>query len=465
MDAVVWDIIDDIGVLHDSDIISKWLAKHGADDITEAIQAVHTQQKEGLFLSHRPKRMLGYEDPDSLLSTYRAGPEQIILEVTAQCNLRCLYCIFSGQYYYERTHFSCSMSKTVMRQSLAYARSCALAIDGEQERGVSFYGGEPLLRYEVIRELISEFNCDRDVRWIFRIVTNETLINEEMAKFFAENGVFLQVSLDGPRHIHDRYRVFPNGSPTFDRILKNLAMLRKLAPTYYDTHVVFAVTIGPGSDLHAIDDFFKSEPLVENHPLTITFLSSYDTNLFTRIGNYTPAQVKQREQLKLDYISRLARNETPTQVQSAFFAKSLRRIHRRTAVRLGEFIPANGTCYPGITRVFVNVNGELTPCEKVGSAACFRLGKVETGIDIKAAKGLIDRYVEVSEKECIKCWAQRLCDLCFNSGRKGDSLSLHRKREECARALTRFHEELVMYASIMEKNPRAFDDLIPYPKQ
>jgi uncharacterized protein len=278
-----------------------------------------------------------------------------------------------------------------MRKAVALMRSRALAVEERPERLVSFYGGEPLLRAGAIRRLVDELVHDKEVSWQVSVVTNGTLLRRDIAVFLVENDVALQVSLDGPRHVHDRFRRFEDGSPTFDVVLANLSMLRDLSPDYYSGHVSFAATVGPNTDLTEVDSFFENEELVKGHGTSVTYVSPFDTSLFKVHGPYTEQQVRQRMQLKLDYVSRVAAGARPTQVQAALFNRTLTRIDGRFNCRLGDCSPANGTCYPGMSRVFVHADGRYSPCERTGDA--FRLGDVDSGFDVSAARELIDRYV------------------------------------------------------------------------
>lgn len=456
VDQAVYDVVEDVGILRDADVMAKWAPKHGADAAAAAVRSIRQQQKAGLLLDSHPSWMTGYDDLESLRAVYEPGPTKAVFEITAQCNLRCAYCVHSGTYVFERPHSSLKLSESAMRKVVEYMRSYALAVEESPVRYVSFYGGEPLLCAGAIRRLVDELVHDRKVDWKMHIATNGTLLEKDFAGFLVENDVGLQVSLDGPRHIHDRFRHFEDGSPTFDVVLSNLAMLRDLSPDYY-SRVTFAATVGPGSDLMEIDGFFEDEELVKQHGVIVTHVDPFDTSLFEAYGPYTEQQMRQREQLKLDYISRVASGTRPTQVEAALFNRNLTRIDGRSSGRCGDRCPPNGTCYPGVSRVFVHADGRYSPCERAGDA--YVLGNVDGGFDTSAARKLIDRYVAESEPECIGCWALRLCDLCYVACRRGRAFDMQRKKQVCALNLEKYNEALEIYASVMERNPQAFRDM------
>jgi uncharacterized protein len=59
------------------------------------------------------------------------------------------------------------------------------------------------------------------------IQTNGTLITDEWAAFFKENNFLVGLSIDGPREVHDSYRVDRQGEPTFDKVMRGLRFLQK----------------------------------------------------------------------------------------------------------------------------------------------------------------------------------------------------------------------------------------------
>jgi uncharacterized protein len=115
----------------------------------------------------------------------------------------------------------------------------------------------------------------------------------------------------------------------------------------------------------------------------------------------------------------------------------------------------NGICVPGVRKLFVDVEGKFYPCEKVGRAFC--IGNANKGIEIKKVRSMIKRYIEESRKDCLNCWAVRLCGICFTSVRKGNKFDFERKKDSCVNQRNSLHNALTLYAKIMEKNPKAFD--------
>ena len=129
------------------------------------------------------------------------------LVLTTRCNMNCDYC------YTRRLH------KRDMPLELIHK-----ALDTFPITDLIFTGGEPLLRFDLIKSVLKRINSKRNMR-IF-INTNGSLLNYEITKFIKKYDVNIELSLDGSREIHDKHRRLKNNSGTFDIIAKNIKILK-----------------------------------------------------------------------------------------------------------------------------------------------------------------------------------------------------------------------------------------------
>ncbi|MCA0331717.1 MAG: anaerobic sulfatase maturase [Actinobacteria bacterium] len=144
----------------------------------------------------------------------------------AICNLDCDYCFFlSKESLYPGSSFR--MADDVLR---AYVAQLLAAHRGADEVVVAFQGGEPTLMgtgfFRRVVELERQLAAPGQ-RVLNTVQTNATLVDDEMAAFFAENGFLVGVSIDGPREMHDAYRVDKGGKPTYDRVVQGLRTLQR----------------------------------------------------------------------------------------------------------------------------------------------------------------------------------------------------------------------------------------------
>jgi uncharacterized protein len=149
----------------------------------------------------------------------------------ATCNLDCDYCFFlSKEMLYPGSRFR--MDEDVQEQ---YIRQLLEAHRGAPEVMVSWQGGEPTLMglpfFERSIELVDRY-AQPGQRVLHTIQTNGTLLTDEWGAFLAEHRFLVGISIDGPREIHDRYRVDKGGKPTFDKVMRGLDVLRRHAVDY-----------------------------------------------------------------------------------------------------------------------------------------------------------------------------------------------------------------------------------------
>jgi len=99
----------------------------------------------------------------------------------------------------------------------------------------SFQGGEPTLVgldfFEDLSGYVSRHPNPKRVRVHYSIQTNGYDLNEDWAKWFAEHNVLVGISLDGPKEIHDRYRLDRNGNGTFRRVTDSIRLLENMGWT------------------------------------------------------------------------------------------------------------------------------------------------------------------------------------------------------------------------------------------
>ncbi len=148
----------------------------------------------------------------------------------AICNLDCKYCYFlSKEKLYPGSDFR--MSENMLEE---YTRQY---IEAQQVPEVTFawQGGEPTLMGLEFYQMAVRYQQKHKkpgMRIYNSLQTNAVTIDEEWAKFFAENDFLLGVSIDGPPRLHDAYRVDKGGAPTLSRVLKGLDLLKEHGAEY-----------------------------------------------------------------------------------------------------------------------------------------------------------------------------------------------------------------------------------------
>ncbi|HSB86411.1 MAG TPA: anaerobic sulfatase maturase, partial [Ilumatobacteraceae bacterium] len=143
----------------------------------------------------------------------------------AVCNLDCEYCFFlSKEMLYPGSRFR--MDDEVLER---YLRQLVKAHAGMPEVTVAWQGGEPtLMGLDFFRRAvdITARHLQPGQRALHNIQTNGTLLDEAWAAFFAEHDFLVGISIDGPREIHDTYRVTKGHRGSFEKVMRGLRHLR-----------------------------------------------------------------------------------------------------------------------------------------------------------------------------------------------------------------------------------------------
>jgi len=184
----------------------------------------------------------GFLIPDDLdeLDVLRAGHYRarfgtngfgLTIIPTLRCNFACDYC-----YENKNIHSLPAEDGGVMSDEVCenIAGLCEKRIQEDSTFTVTWYGGEPMLAKDVIARLtrkITEVCKSKNAKYHAGMITNGHLLNMKNIVFLIKNKVsFIQVTIDGPREIHDKRRPLKSGRGTFDRIMKNISYITDEVP-------------------------------------------------------------------------------------------------------------------------------------------------------------------------------------------------------------------------------------------
>jgi uncharacterized protein len=183
---------------------------------------------------------------------YLGGPPAFHLlakPTGAVCNLDCSYCFFlSKEMLYPGSRFR--MADELLE---TYLRQLIEAHSQVPEVAVAWQGGEPtLMGVEFFRRSVELANgfLRPGQRAAYTIQTNATLVDEEWAEFFAENDFLVGVSIDGPRELHDAYRVDKGGKGSFDKVVQGLGFLQRAGVDWNALTTIHAANADHGRDLY-----------------------------------------------------------------------------------------------------------------------------------------------------------------------------------------------------------------------
>ena len=244
----------------------------------------------------------------SPVSTIRKSFHLLSKPTGATCNLDCKYCFFlSKEMLYPGSRFRMAdeLLETYIRQ--------LLEAQAGPEVMISWQGGEPtLMGLDFFKRSIELVNQHKKPGQgvSYTIQTNGTKIDDEFASFFKQNNFLVGLSVDGPQHMHDTYRVNKGGAGTFDQVMRGWKFLQKHG---VDVNILCTVNTAnadhPLEVYHYFRDDLKTEyiqfiPIVERSTAEMLPLANEgwsdrpggDRPLYTQIGDLVTERTVKPEQ-------------------------------------------------------------------------------------------------------------------------------------------------------------------------
>jgi uncharacterized protein len=422
-------------------------------------------KKSGYFSDIDQEEILNAEvSPEQIRSTL-ANIKQITLEVTDICNLKCEYCGY-GKFYsdYDKRENKSMDFRTAKRLLDYFADLWNSSLNQSHDRNIyiSFYGGEPLLNYPLIREVASYANQLKLLhnRFTFSMTTNGLLIEKYM-DFLVEYGFRLLISLDGEKK-NNAYRVFANGKAAYPEILRNVEALQKKYPDYFKNNVNFNAVLHNKNSVSQVFNFFKryfdKTPFI-NALNTAGIRESEKQNFWQAYSNVDESLFKSKDYLKIEKemfirlpniqnISKFVHYNSDfsfTNYNDLIFPT-----HQRKRI-------ATGTCVPFSKKVYVTVNGKIMPCERIGHQFFFgyvRPDKIE--LDEEAIAKKFNDYIRRIRSQCNLCYNTEICTQCvFN-------LNLQEMNPKCFGFMTYkdYSKYLSSYMNSLEQKPETYAKLL-----
>ncbi|WP_285517585.1 radical SAM protein [Thermolongibacillus altinsuensis] len=386
------------------------------------------------------------------------GFRQLILIVTENCNLRCKYCVYSGNYENSRTHNYFKMDSSIAKEAVFKYLSSISNIKKKKPfliPIIGFYGGEPLLNYALIKEIVTYSKQIYNGEIYFNMTTNATLLDEEKIEFLVHNNFLLSISLNGYKEENDRMRVYANNKGTFDDVMEKIRYIKTKYPDYYRTNCQIIGVYDVGTDLHKLREFYSTNELVKNKLTMLLQVSDVCTDWYDQYSDDQKNNFKkQLKELKQIFIKKVMNGEKLDPVLRLLFALPLYEIiNRPLNVSIQElrpsFLPFTGTCVPG-TKIAVDTKGILHSCEKVNDK--MPIGTTKKWIDFEKITETLDRYNKHVGPGCINCPIQRFCPTCYRVLLTAQGEFNRKQMKPCQKLIEEKQRIFELAYTLMEKN-------------
>lgn len=387
--------------------------QHGkVEEPTADVQKEIAYLRESGYLSEHKVREIRHPATDFLQEYLDRKVVKMTLQVTQSCNLRCSYCIYSDlNNEKQRTHTRKRMSLETAKEAVDFL----LYHSGDcDEISISFYGGEPLLEIDLIREVITYAKRKFEgKRLMFSLTSNCTLLTQDILDFFVKEDIRLMVSIDGPERIHDNCRRFAaDGSGTFRTVIKNINMIKDKYPDYLK-RISVSMVINPQNQFSCINSLFIDYDVFEKMSVHSAIIDdvyslekvSYSDDYIQKINyQFFLAYLAQYKGIDMQGITPIAYEELErvNKIENSLESSNL----------LSDVTAPAGPCIPGQLRLFIDVDGNFFPCERVNeNSSIMKIGDLTNGFDIRNAEQLLN-VGRITSEECKNCWAFWHCTLC-----------------------------------------------------
>ena len=296
----------------------------------------------------------------------------LTLHLTDRCNLACRYC-------YAR-HGTNDMA---LETALSAIAECT---DGEENCGIIFFGGEPLLREELIFEIIAACERRRPFAFHYKVTTNGTLVTPAFVERARECRLSVAVSCDGLATAHDRHRVGADGSGSSAEALRGLGLVLAELPYAPVMMTVNPDTAGDFAD-GVMDLCARGAKYIVS---TVNFQARWDADARRRLW-------KAYERLADWYLDSCRREE------KVYFAA----FDKRIATRIW---PGRGaSCRLGRRQISVAPDGTYYPCVQFVGRAGYEIGHVGAGLDERSRECIFARN-ESAKPACSGCALEGRCN-------------------------------------------------------
>lgn len=422
MRAVITEMSNDISIEH---IIKKLEKDFDQEDIVFCYNWLKKWKK---IRPQGYKSQVYHEiQPENIRnSLMREGFSQLILCITEDCNFRCKFCAYSDSYEYTRNHSNKYMDFSTAKKAIDHFLSLAkegIKYNPIREPTIGFYGGEPLLNFDLIKKCVEYARELYEHEINFTLTTNASVLDSGKSKWLIENGFSVLISLNGPEDEHDRLRVYKDGKGTFNDVMKNVSIMNGYNEAFKDMknvsimkdgyNIVFSLPVfDTKSDLFELENFFnrKDVPSVSKIGEVESSLGSNYYEQFTDKDHHEfSEQLKRAREYYFDNIDPKNHSENMSVFYNLFGLPIHHTLFNGNAITYPQAIPFTGSCIPG-RKIFVDVNGNYHMCEKVPETN--PIGDVNEGLNFETIGNLINDYFDHMDK-CTECEIRRQCTCCF----------------------------------------------------
>ncbi len=356
----------------------------------------------------------------------------LCLHIAHDCNLSCKYCFASeGEYHGKRELMSFEVGKQALDLLVASSK-------GRTNLEVDFFGGEPLMNFDVVKELVAygrSLEKKHDKKFRFTLTTNGVLLTDDILEFANKEMDNLVLSIDGRREVHDKMRPHRGGQGSYDEIVPGFikAANSRNQMNYYVRGTFTHENLDFSEDVKHLAGLGFKQISVE--PVVAPLSESY------AIKKEDIPTILEQYDILAKYMLKMKEE-----------GNAFNFFHFMIDLTGGPCILKRiSGCGSGTEYLAVAPNGDLYPCHQFVGMPDFLLGNVKTGVENTAVCDKFKKCNVFSKEECRNCFAKYYCSggcaaNAYNytgdiNGVYDIGCMMQRKRVECAIMLKAAGEE------------------------
>ncbi len=418
VDKIVYDVIPLFEQYKKEEIVEQLKEHYNKEQILEAYQEVLELKEQGQLFTED-----NYKDYIIDFKKRKTVVKALCLHIAHDCNLACRYCFAEeGEYHGRRALMSLEVGKKAFDFLIAHSGN-------RRNLEVDFFGGEPLMNWEVVKQLVEygrSLEKPYQKKFRFTLTTNGVLLNEEIMEFCNREMGNVVLSLDGRKEVHDWMRPTRTGMGSYELVVPKFQKFveSRKQKNYYVRGTFTRKNLDFSKDvIHYADLGFQ---LLSMEPVVAAKEEEYAIQ-----KEDLPQIFEEYDKLALEYIKRKKER------------RGFEFFHFMLDLEQGPCVAKRlSGCGSGTEYLAVTPWGDLYPCHQFVGQEEFLLGNVEEGI-VKSSICDEFKVCNVYAKEqCQKCFARFYC----SGGCAANSYQFHRtitdvyeigcemerKRVECA---------------------------------
>ncbi len=382
------------------------------DNYVEIIESVNTLKEKGYF-----------NNTHTEATHCVPSVSKIVVQVTTACNYRCSYC-------YNQTDKDKCGDKFLAKEKVDDILLFIKRNIRNKEVEISFFGGEPLLNFEIIKYYINKAG-EIGIKCKYTLTTNGSLLTDEISVYLKEKDFQVAVSIDFPELIHNKYRISSYDN-SFEYAIKGAYKLRNIMSKGFVINSVLS------------NDYPYPEKIVEAF-LSADIVDKLSLSIVSDKAGLNSDECDQIIEGDDKVLSNILKYKYPDGFNYLSFSSFIK-----------SFIKRKTKCYrcgAGMEMIAIDTDGLIYPCHRFYSCNDSLMGNIYSGLDNEQIKIYQNNNVDNNET-CVSCWARYVCGgPCMHDSYEYSGFISTPNECKCKRIKYLIKSAIILYGELIQNDP------------